>query len=89
MTDEVTYPKDLTNEQRAALPEFVFCACEEFPYFKGDGLVARYFPGQDYYCTREPRHDELRDRCEAWRAEGKIVITLLNAGQNFFSVQLN
>jgi hypothetical protein len=47
MTRE-TYPKDLTPEQRQALPEFTFRSTEEFPWFRGDQLVARYFPGQDY-----------------------------------------
>ena len=88
MTDQVTYPKDLTAEQRSALPEFQFRSTAEFPWFRGDQLVARYFPGQDYFCTREPRHDELRDLCAAWQAEGKIVITALSAGKSFTSVTL-
>ena len=88
MTDEITYPKDLTDEQRAALPEFNFRVTEEFPWFRGDQLVARYFPGQDYFCTRLPKHDELRDKCAAWGAEGKVVVTMLSSGQSFTTVTL-
>lgn len=82
------YPKDLTDEQRAALPEFTFRVTEEFPWFRGDMLVARYLPGQDYVCTRQPRHDELRDMCTQWQADGKIVITGLSSGQAFVSMSL-
>lgn len=82
------YPKDLTPEERAALPEFTFQSTEEFPWFRGDQLVARYIPGQDYVCTREPRHDELRDLCAGWQAEGKIAVTALSSGQSFTSVKL-
>ncbi len=86
MTDEATYPRDLTDEQRAALPEFTFRSTKEFPWFRGDQLVARYFPGQDYFCTREPRHDELRDLCVGWQGEGKIVVTALGGGQHFVTI---
>jgi len=88
MTDQVTYPKALTDAERDALAEFQFRSTEEFPWFRGDQLVARYFPGQDYFCTRQARHDELRDLCATWQAEGKIVITALSAGKSFTSVTL-
>lgn len=85
----MSYPKQLSDAERAALPEFTWRVTEEFPWFRGDALVARYLPGQDYICTREPRHDELRDKVEGWKAEGKAVITALAAGTSFVSVSLS
>lgn len=84
----MTYPKDLTAEERAALPEFTFRVPEEFAWFRGDAIVARYHPGQDYICTRQPRHDELRDLCVSWQAEQKIAITAMSSGDAYVSVQL-
>jgi hypothetical protein len=77
-----------TDTERAALPEFTFRSTEEFAWFRGDQCVARYYVGQDYVCTRQPRHDDLRDMCAKWQAEGKIVITGLSSGQAFVSMSL-
>lgn len=73
---------------RATLPEFVFTPLKEFTWFRGDFLVGRYLPGQDYYCTREARHDELREKCVEWEKNGQIKIMMLASGQNFVSVKL-
>jgi len=74
---------------REKLPEFVFTPLVEFTWFRGDALVGRYIPGQDYYCTRQPRHDELREKCVEWEKNGQIKITMLAAGQHFVTVKLN
>lgn len=88
MSDTQTYPLDLTEEQRDALPEFSFVAVEEFTWFRGDALVGRYHPGQDYHCTRQPRHDELRAMCQTWLAEGKVAVTALSGGRSFTGMTL-
>lgn len=88
MSDTQTYPKDLSDEQRAELLEFTFRATEEFTWFRGDAIVARYHPGQDYHCTRQPRHDELRNKATAWLAEGKIAVTAMSGGRALTSMTI-
>ncbi|MEO1082401.1 MAG: hypothetical protein AAFY29_22795 [Pseudomonadota bacterium] len=68
--------------------EFKFYPLEEFDYTREnpDGskrLVARYFPGNGYNCTRQPVHDHLREQCKTWEAEGKIRIVPLDPGVQF------
>lgn len=57
------------------MQEFRFVPTVEFTWFREDvnKLVGVYHPGASYNCTREPRHDKLREMCDQWEAEGKIV----------------
>lgn len=48
-------------------------------------LVGEYHPGMTYNCSKDPRHDALREQCKVWEAEGKIHISPLKSGQ-FFKV---
>ena len=45
-------------------------------------------PGRTTCARASRRHDELRDMCSAWQAEGKIVITGLSSGQAFVNMSL-
>lgn len=72
--------------------EFKFVPVQEFEWWRDydDGekrLVGHYVPGNTYNCTREPRHDMLREKCKEWEAEGKIKKIPLAPGQFFTTVK--
>lgn len=71
--------------------EFKFIPLTEFEWVReyddGETLhVATYYPGNSYNCTREPRHDALREMCKHWEADGKIMVIPLLNGQQFKTI---
>jgi len=72
--------------------EFKFAPLKKFKWTRKyeDGtevMVGEYHPGMTYNCTKEPRHDALREVCKEWEAEGLIrVIPLVN--EHFETVAL-
>lgn len=72
--------------------EFKFVPLEVFDWFREyeDGTtvhVGHYLPGNTYNCTKEPRHDALREKCKEWEAEGKIKKIPLHPGEFFKTVK--
>jgi hypothetical protein len=67
--------------------EFRFYPLESFYWYRGEGnerrLVGKYIPGNTYNCTAGERHNELREKCEQWAADGKIRIAYLAPGHSF------
>ena len=68
--------------------EFKFEPLEEFTRVREypDGskvTIGHYLPGGTYNCTKEPRHDALRDICTKWESEGKIRKVFLKPNQSF------
>lgn len=59
---------------------FIFTPLAEFSWHREDTdkLVGVYYPGMDYNCTLEPRHDTLREKCKQWEQEKLILISFLN-----------
>lgn len=37
-------------------------------------VVGEYHPGMTYNCTKEPRHDALRQKCKEWQKQKQIKI---------------
>lgn len=71
--------------------EFKFVPLVDFEWEREyeDGtkrLIGHYIPGNTYNCTREPRHDALREVCKTWEAEGKIRRIPLNPGEFFKTI---
>ena len=72
--------------------EFRFTPLEQFEWVREyeDGsqrLVGQYIPGMTYNCTKEPRHDALREQCKTWEAEGKIRKIPLALGEKFITIE--
>ena len=72
--------------------EFKFAPKVEFEWHREyeDGttvLVGHYIPGMTYNCTKEPRHDALREKCKEWEADGKIVKIPLAPGEFFKTIK--
>jgi hypothetical protein len=70
--------------------EFKFEPLEEFEWVREyeDGshvLMGQYHPGMTYNCTKEPRHDALRAKCEEWFSLGMIKKTPLG-NQRFITI---
>lgn len=71
--------------------EFKFAPTKEFEWVREyeDGSkvhVATYYVGNTYNCTKEPRHDALREKCKEWEAEGLIQVMPLAPGQFFKTI---
>ena len=73
--------------------EFKFKPLEVFSWEREyeDGskvFIGEYHPGMTYNCTKEPRHDALREKCKEWAEAGLIEIIPLGEGQRFVTVPL-
>ena len=75
------------------LMEFKFTPLIEFEWWRQKtddegaviekNLIGQYLPGMSYNCTKDSRHDALREQCVKWEKEGKIKILALAPGQSF------
>ena len=67
--------------------EFIFAPKEQFKWVKETEdsvqMIGLYLPGNTYNCTAKPLHDELREKCKEWEAEGKIEVYPLPPGKSF------
>ena len=83
---------------KESVVEFKFAPKKKFEYVREvkdlDGdvvskqLIGEYHPGMTYNCTKDARHDALREKCRQWEAEGLITIMPLKAGQFFKTVKV-
>lgn len=69
------------------MKEFIFTPLVEFSWYRDDveKLVGIYYPGMTYNCTKQPRHDALRKKCEQWKQEGLIK----TSNDNFITLEIN
>lgn len=73
--------------------EFKFAPKVQFDWVRkyDDGsevTVGEYYVGNTYNCTKEPRHDALREQCKVWLEEGKIAVIPLGRNEAFVSVEV-
>lgn len=72
-----------------ALPiEFKFIPKVKFEYKRkgpdgNDRVIGVYFPGMSYNCSKSPLHDQLREECKKWEANGMITIIPLSGDEQF------
>ena len=73
--------------------EFKFSPLEEFSWVRkyedgAETLIGVYHVGAVYNCSKEARHDALREMCKEWKEKGMISTTTLPDGVSMRSVTI-
>ena len=66
--------------------DFKFSPLKDFSWVRKyeDGtekLMGNYHVGGTYNCSKEPRHDALREMCKEWKEKGMISTSTLLPGE--------